>query len=189
MFKCIVIYSHYNYLCLHLRSLYCSYIRCYGPKERTFPPRHHLILIHNVICKTRATWSGSPAELMMSLLCEVNTLVQGNKSNGTNTRCDDWSTGVTVSTKPYFTHTLMHEPRVSVHRFYLQPNLHPSDTQLCMHVCVFYSVASNFLLSCFSLNTIRILSLQVFWHIAWCMRLIYKCNNGNLCLIGFWNLL
>lgn len=45
-------------------------------------------------------------------------------------------------------------------------------------------LASNLLLSCFSLNRFTMLSAQGCFHIAWCMRLIYKCNNGNICIIG-----
>lgn len=44
--------------------------------------------------------------------------------------------------------------------------------------------ALNLLLSCFSFNWFKMLSMQVFWDIAWCMRLIYKCNSGNICLMG-----
>lgn len=45
-------------------------------------------------------------------------------------------------------------------------------------------LASNLPPSCFSLNRLKTLSVQVCWHIAWCMSLICKSNNGNICLMG-----
>lgn len=45
-------------------------------------------------------------------------------------------------------------------------------------------LATNLLLSCFSLNWFEMVFVQLCWHNVWCMRLIYMYYNGNLCLMS-----
>lgn len=187
-------------------------LRCFSGNTHT--RRIHQTLIHNVICKTWAMWSGPPAAPMMSLLCGVNKLTRRNKSqrahaHTTSTAVMEELWGVPAPTQYKKTLTHTHTLSLGSHDISCACSSHVwacggfvcplgnLSSLYCLRKCPCNQIvshnqkmaaqmfflriysASNLLLSCYSLNRFALLSLQIFWHITWCMRLIYKCN-GNL---------
>lgn len=88
-------------------------LRCFSGNTHT--RRIHQTLIHNVICKTWAMWSGPPAAPMMSLLCGVNKLTRRNKSQRAHAHTTStavmeelWGVPAPTQYKKTLTHTHTH---------------------------------------------------------------------------------
>lgn len=156
---------------------------------------HLLMLIHNVIRKTWLIWSGRLLSWWW-VSCEGSTSSYREINRNTHMHRTR-----TVATEEHFkkAHTLCSHDHscpclshVWAHIDFVCPwgqlsslcclkkisldqtlnqNLFHNMNMHAQMVCKDF-LASNLLLSCFSLNRFRMLSMQVCWHIAWCMRLI-----------------